>query len=89
MFFKKKNYDYAEQVLKLEQSVEYWKEQYYNLERCLHFEQKNYRILKKEYEECSVELDETKKELDKYTMLYHDVLSRLRQIMEATNYGKE
>lgn len=89
MLFKKKNYNSAEQISKLEQSIEHWKEQYYNLERHLNFEQKNYRILKKEYEKCSVELDNTKKELDKYTMLYHDALSRLRQVMEATNYGKE
>lgn len=89
MFFKKKNYDSAEQILKLEQSIEYWKEQYYNIEKCFNFEKKNYRTLKKDYEECSVELDNTKKELNKYTILYHDALSRLRQVMEATNYGKE
>lgn len=89
MFFKKKRYNYAEQILKLEQSVEYWKEQYYNLGKRSAFEEKNYRILKKDYEECAVELDNTKKELNKYTMLYHDALSRLRQVMEATNYGKE
>ena len=89
MFFKKKNYNSAEQISKLEQSVEYWKEQYYNLEKCLNSMVGKYGILEKEYKKRSVELDNTKKELDKYTILHHDALSRLRQVMEATNYGKE
>lgn len=89
MFFKKKNYDSAEQILKLEQSIEYWKEQCYSLEKCLNFEKKNYKILAEDYKKCSAELDNTQQELNKYTMLYHDALSRLRQVMEITNYGKE
>lgn len=89
MFFKKKNYNSAEQILKLEQSIEYWKEQCYNLEKCLNFEKKNYRILTEDYKKCFTELENTQQELNKYTMLYHDALSRLRQVMEATNYGKE
>lgn len=89
MFFKKKNHSSAEQILKLEQSIEYWKEQYYNIEKCFSSIGEKYRILERAYEKRSVELDNIKEELDKYTMLYHDALSRLRQVMEATNYGKE
>lgn len=89
MFFKKKNYDSAEQILKLEQSIEYWKEQYYNIEKCFSSIGEKYRILERAYEKRAAELDNIKEELDKYTMLYHDALSRLRQVMEATNYGKE
>lgn len=89
MLFKKKNYNSAEQNSELEQSIEYWKERYYNLEKCFISMGKNIEFLKKEYKKCSVELDNTKKELGKYTLLYHDALSRLRQVMEATNYGKE
>lgn len=89
MLFKKKNYNSAEQISELEQSVEHWSKRYYNLEKCFNSMVEKYGILEKEYKKCSVELDNTKKELNKYTLLYHDALSRLRQVMEATNYGKE
>ena len=89
MLFKKKNYNSAEQISELEQSIEYWKKRFYNLEECFNSRGEKYRILEKEYKKCSIELDNTKKELDKYTLLYHDALSRLRQVMEVANYGKE
>ena len=85
---RKKEKELREQLIRVEEQRDYWMKQYsWILEEMSPVYRTN-RELRVDIQELNKELEEQKQIAAKHVSMYYDVIQKLKQVMEETNYGQ-
>lgn len=77
-----------EQLIRVEEQRNYWMKQYsWNLNEMVSIIQTN-KELKVDIQELKKELEKQKQIAAKHISMYYDIVQKLKQVMEETNYGQ-
>ena len=85
---RRKEKELREQLVRIEEQRNYWMNQYsWNLNEMVSIIQTN-KELKVDIQELKKELEKQKQIAAKHISMYYDIVQKLKQVMEETNYGQ-
>ena len=86
---RRKEKELREQLIKVEKERNYWMKQYSWILEEMSTVCRTNRELRVDIQELTKDLEEQKQIAAKYVSMYYDVVQKLKQVMEETNYGQD